>query len=278
MTKNEIIALLEAEGLSPNKTFGQNFLTGTDVIERIAAAAGVDRNDCVLEIGPGLGGLTGVILARGASLTAVEIDAGLCRYLRKFFGGTDRFTLVHADFLKADIPGRFNKVVANLPYYCASEIIFRCAEKYDPDLICVMIQKEMARRIASGPGDADYGAMTVMLSYMYGARTAFDVPPSSFHPAPDVTSTIVVLTRREREEMSAAERELFTRLVKGAFWGRRKTFVKACSSSPHISLDRAILLDALRSLGINDAARGEQLSFRQYIGIARAIIPRKGLA
>jgi 16S rRNA (adenine1518-N6/adenine1519-N6)-dimethyltransferase len=278
MTKNEIISLLEAEGLSPNKSFGQNFLTGTDIVERIADAAGVDINDDVLEIGPGLGELTSVILARGASLTAVEIDAGLCRYLRKRFESIDRFKLVHADFLKIDLPGRFNKIVANLPYYCASEIIFLCAEKYDPDLICVMIQKEMARRIASGPGDADYGAMTVMLSFMYHARTAFDVPPSSFYPAPDITSTVVVLERRERETISAEERELFARLVKGAFWGRRKTFVKACSSSPHIALDRAILLDALRALGINDAVRGEQLSFRQYIEIARAIIPQKGLA
>ncbi len=272
MNRHDIIEILKKEGLSPNKMFGQNFLINKTITDRIVAAARVNECDKVIEIGPGLGELTEAILSAGCSLLCVEINAGLFRVVSKRFADNPNFQIIHSDFLKTGNLGSFNKVVANLPYYCASEILFSCAEKYNPELMCIMIQREMAERIVSSPGDESYGAMTVMLSHMYSSKIAFNVPPSSFFPQPDVTSSVVIMERRTADDLSSEERELFGKLVKGAFWGRRKTLMKACSSSPHVAIDKRILLDAVRSLGLNDAVRGEELSPGQFIALARFIL------
>jgi 16S rRNA (adenine1518-N6/adenine1519-N6)-dimethyltransferase len=276
MNKQQVLELLKSEGLSPNKMFGQNFLINKDITSRIVKAAEVTADDHVLEIGPGLGELTEVILAEGCSLMSVEIDAGLFRVVSKRFADNSRFTVMHSDFLKTENLGSFNKVVANLPYNCASEILFNCAEKYNPDLMCIMIQKEMAERIVSSPGESSYGAMTVMLSYLYSSKIAFNVPPSSFFPMPDITSSVIVMRKLQADNLSETERSLFGKIVKGAFWGRRKTMVKACSTSPHVTIDKRILLDAIRSIGLNDSIRGESLSTEQFIAITRFIISSQG--
>jgi 16S rRNA (adenine1518-N6/adenine1519-N6)-dimethyltransferase len=275
MTRKEIIQFLKDNTLSPNKRLGQNFLCDATVTTRIIQAAEISASDSVLEIGPGLGELTSMLLETGCSLTSVEIDSGLHRYLAQKIIGHGRFTLVHADFLKTEKLGSFNKIAANLPYYCASEILFKCSEEYSPDLMCVMLQKEMAERIVSKPGTESYGAMTVMLAAKYSADIAFDVSPTSFYPSPDVTSSVLVLRRSQTVQLTADEFSIFALLVKSSFWGRRKTLVKSCSSSPHHKFERAILLDALSSLGLNDSIRGEALSVDQFASIARIITKAK---
>jgi 16S rRNA (adenine1518-N6/adenine1519-N6)-dimethyltransferase len=275
MTRKEIIQFLKDHTLSPNKRLGQNFLCDARVTAQIISAAEISSADSVLEIGPGLGELTTMLLDTGCSLTSVEIDSGLHRYLGERLTGHSNFRLIHADFLKTEQLGSFNKIAANLPYYCASEILFKCAEEYSPNIMCVMLQKEMAERIVSKPGTESYGAMTVMLAAKYSSSVAFDVPPASFFPSPDVTSSVLVMRRSQSIALSAKEFTIFALLVKSAFWGRRKTLVKSCSSSPHHKFERAILLDALSSLGLNDAIRGEALSVDQFAEIARIITKAK---
>jgi 16S rRNA (adenine1518-N6/adenine1519-N6)-dimethyltransferase len=275
MTRKEIIHFLNDNTLSPNKRLGQNFLCDATVTARIISAAEIISDDSVLEIGPGLGELTTALLDTGCTLTSVEIDSGLFRYLVERLNGHSELSLVHADFLKTEKLGSFNKIAANLPYYCASEILFKCAEEYSPDLMCVMLQKEMAERIVSKPGTESYGAMTVMLAAKYTSAIAFDASPASFYPSPDVTSSILVMRRSQTIALTSNEFVIFALLVKSAFWGRRKTLVKSCSSSPHHKFERAILLDALSSLGLNDAIRGEALSVDQFAAIARIICKAK---
>jgi 16S rRNA (adenine1518-N6/adenine1519-N6)-dimethyltransferase len=275
MTRKEIIQFLKDSALSPNKRLGQNFLCDSRVTSQITHAAEISSNDSVLEIGPGLGELSEMLLDTGCMLTAVEIDSGLHRYLSEKIKERANFTLIHADFLKTEKLGSFNKIAANLPYYCASEILFKCAEEYSPDLMCVMLQKEMAERIVSKPGTESYGAMTVMLAAKYSSEISFDVHPASFYPSPDVTSSVLLMRRSQTMHLSQIEFSIFALLVKSAFWGRRKTLVKSCSSSPHHKFDRAILLDALSSLGLNDAIRGEALSVEQFAEIARIITKAK---
>lgn len=271
MTRTEIIQILKNSQLSPNKRLGQNFLCDQNITEKIIRTANITQTDNVLEIGPGLGELTGAILSTGCSLTSVEIDAGLYAFLSDAYKDRPLFTLIHADFLKNEIPGSFNKITANLPYYCASEILFRCSELYAPDIICVMLQKEMAERITAVPGTPEYGAMTVMLSIAYQSTIAFHVPSSSFHPVPDVTSSVLIMNRLPTHNMNPYHEKILSLIVKSAFWGRRKTLVKSCSSSPHLKIERALLLDALSILGLNDAVRGETLSPQHFIELSRII-------
>jgi 16S rRNA (adenine1518-N6/adenine1519-N6)-dimethyltransferase len=271
MNKKEVLDLLTENGLSPNKMYGQNFLIQEDISRKIVEAAGIVGSDTVLEIGPGLGELTGMILEKGCALTAVEIDSGLYSLLTKKFSNNKNLTLIHNDFLKMEKSGAFNKVVSNLPYSCASEILFNVSGKYYPELLCVMVQREMAERIISDPGTPEYGAMTVMLSSIYESRIAFHVQPTSFFPRPDVVSSVVIFTKKQLPPLMADQKILFSKLVKSAFWGRRKTLVKACSSSPHLQLDKAILLDALSLLGVNVAVRGEELSSAQFMELAKII-------
>ena len=156
MTRQGIITILETEGLSPNKMFGQNFLCDNNITDKIINAANPAAVDSILEVGPGLGELTSKLSERCNHITAVEIDSGLFRFLSHKFAEDNRVTLIHDDFLKAHLSGSFNKVIANLPYYCASEILFKCTEDYSPSTICVMLQKEMAERIcAKHSGSAD---------------------------------------------------------------------------------------------------------------------------
>lgn len=271
MTRKEITKILEEYSLSPNKKLGQNFLSDGNIADRIIETSRVSPSDRVLEIGPGLGELTGKLLETGCFLTSVEIDSGMHRFLADEYSSYGNFTLVHADYLKTGIPGPFSKVISNLPYCCSSEILFKCAGEYFPDLICVMLQKEMAERIISRPGTASYGAMTVMLGIRYSSTIAFSVKPSSFYPAPEVTSSVLLMKRSGDIKLSDSEFSVFSSIVKSSFWGRRKTFVKACSSSPHAGFDRTIILDALGCIGINDSVRGESLSIEQFARLARII-------
>jgi len=275
MTRQGIITILETEGLRPNKMFGQNFLCDNNITDKIINAANPAAVDSILEVGPGLGELTSKLSERCNHITAVEIDSGLFRFLSHKFAEDNRVTLIHDDFLKAHLSGSFNKVIANLPYYCASEILFKCTHEYSPSTICVMLQKEMAERICAKHGTESYGAMTVALEYYYDSQIAFHVSNASFYPRPDVTSSVLLLNRRSKFDLDANEQRIFSLLVKGSFWGRRKTFVKACSSSPHIAVNRTILLDALARFNMNATIRGEDLTVHQFVDLARFIATQK---
>jgi 16S rRNA (adenine1518-N6/adenine1519-N6)-dimethyltransferase len=269
MNLSRIRAISEEYGLRPNKRLGQNFLVSAAVRDRIIGAVSPTSSDRVLEIGPGLGALTEMLADRAGRVTAVEIDAGFVRYLRDRFAGRAALRLVHGDILKEELADDFTVIVSNLPYYCATEILFRIA-RYSAPRAFVMVQKELAGRMAARPGTKLYGALTVTLGLYYEHRLLFNVPRSAFHPRPEVTSSFVMMERRARIPLDGAAIDAFHDLVRSAFWGRRKTIAKALAESPHLRLGRAAADRLLDSAGIDGSRRGEELDRDEFIEVARA--------
>jgi 16S rRNA (adenine1518-N6/adenine1519-N6)-dimethyltransferase len=256
-------------GLSPNKRLGQNFLVSDDVRDKIIDAIGVATDDRILEIGPGLGAMTERLVPVAEGVTAVEVDAGMSRVLADRFGAEKNFRLIHSDFLKLDLADTFTKIVSNLPYYCASEILFHVA-RYSAPHVYVLLQKEMAERIAAMPGTRAYGALSVTLGFYYEPRVMFKVSREAFYPRPEVTSSFVRLVRKGRLPLGDGETELFHLIVKSAFWGRRKTMLKALSDSPHLDIGREIAAEVLKHAAIAPGIRGEDLGLDSFVSLARA--------
>lgn len=276
MTKREVLDILSSISLAPNKKLGQNFLILENFVRKIVDSASLSKDMSVCEIGPGLGALSRVIAPECRELSCVEIDAGFAAYLTQYFAATPNVRILHQDFLKMKAYPKSDVVISNLPYYCASEILFVIAREISPVRICAMMQKEMAERIVAKPGSEHYGAMTVTLSYYYTPSVQFNVPPSAFYPQPDVVSTVVLFTRVETNALSRDETALFHALVKSAFWGRRKTVSKALSSSPHLRIPKELLSGSLEAAGIDAAARGETLSLDDYIRLTTILFSRTG--
>jgi len=277
MNKKEVTGILEQLSLSPNKKLGQNFLILQEFSQRIVDAAEIRPGDAVLEIGPGLGALTGIMAQMPVDLSCIEIDAGYYRFLTEKFSQNRNVHIIHSDFLKCTEFDPADVVVSNLPYYCASEILFTIARKISPRTICGMMQKEMAQRITAPAGSEHYGAMTVSLSYYYTAQTAFSVPPSAFFPQPDVISSVVVFTRKNDSALQAQELELFHTLIRSAFWGRRKTIFKAVTSAPHLACSKQTADEILSAAGIPRETRGEQLTLDNYICLTKELFKRDGI-
>lgn len=269
MNLTEAKEIIGRYGLSPNKRLGQNFLVSRDMRDKMIDMIGVATDDRVLEIGPGLGALTERLVPAAESVTAVEVDSGLSRFLADRFGAEASFRLIHSDFLKLDLADTFTKVVSNLPYYCASEILFHVA-RFSAPHVYVLLQKEMAERIVAVPGSKTYGALTVTLGFYYEPKVLFRVSKESFYPRPEVTSSFVRLVRKSRLPVDGGEIELFHLVVKSAFWGRRKTMIKALSESPHLETGREIAARVLEHAGINPGVRGEDLGLESFVALARA--------
>lgn len=269
MNKALILEIAEKYNLAPNKKLGQNFLINDQIINRIVDVCIPDGED-ILEIGPGLGSISEGLARRGGTYTAVEIDSGFYRYLTDLFKENDNVRIIHADFLKSQPEDRFSVIVSNLPYYCASEILFTIAEKFRADNVYVMMQKEMGERLVSKPGSAAYGAMTVTLSYYYSIEHLFYVPPDSFYPRPEVKSSFLAL-RKKKRILKPEDEELFHLLVKSVFWGRRKTLLKAAADSPHLNYSRSFLEHVLNQCAIKGDLRGESLGLDDFIKITEKI-------
>ena len=269
MKVSEIKQVIAEYGLHPNKKLGQNFLVSDDFLNRIMIAMDISAGDRVLEIGPGLGALTERLVERAGHVTAVEIDSGFSRFLSGRLGARGNFSLVHGDFLKCPPDGPFTKIVSNLPYYCSSEMLFAMTS-YDARFAYVMLQKELADRIVALPGESAYGALSVTLGLYYETEVICRVPRESFYPRPEVTSSFLRLTRRASLELDGAGREAFHALVKSAFWGRRKTLLRALSDSPHLSLGRKDAAAILAEAGLDGGRRGEELDRGSFAALARA--------
>ncbi|MCX7678074.1 MAG: 16S rRNA (adenine(1518)-N(6)/adenine(1519)-N(6))-dimethyltransferase RsmA [Spirochaetes bacterium] len=273
MNKNKIQEILTREKIHPNKRLGQHFLINEKIAEKISSQNGIEMGKRILEIGAGLGALTTHLVAKGAVVTVVEIDAGLCRYLDKCFNGN--VELYHADFLKIMLPDHFSLCVSNLPYYCASEIIFKLAEQYSMPVVYALVQKEMAQRLQAPCGTKQYGAMTVSLSLYFHTQHLFDVNPSAFYPKPDVVSSLL---RFERKDClpNCDIIQAFHKIVKAAFWGRRKPLVNSLSRSPYLFLKKEQAHAICESAHINPWTRAEELDMESFLKLASAfkrIIP-----
>ena len=259
----------------PRKRLGQHFLTDNNVIARIVESAMIVPGEGVLEIGPGTGNLTAALLDAGARVTAVEIDTRLAARLEEVFKGVDAFTIVTGDILKisfADLltaPDSPLKVVANLPYNISAPILFKfLGEKRAFTTLVVMLQKEVATRISSGPGTKAYGILSVLLGVYYDIEKEFDVSRSSFSPPPKVDSTVITLRTLDAPRVEVTDYARFVSVVKTAFSTRRKMLQN--SLKPLVA-DKEALLAAFAAASIDPKRRAETLTMAEFSALVTAL-------
>lgn len=276
---NYIHDLLARHGFRFSKSLGQNFLTASWVPEDIAESALLDENTGVLEIGAGVGCLTRELSARAGKVVCVELDRALEPILAETLIGCKNVEMVYGDILKQNIPalvaeklnGLRPVVCANLPYNVTSPLLTALIEAGCFESITVMIQREVARRICSKPGTADYGAFGIFVQWYEEPELLFDVPPSCFVPQPKVTSSVIRLKRREEHPAEVKDEKLMFRIIRAAFNQRRKTLVNAISSQlGEITKDQAER--ALAECGYDPRIRGEVLGISGFAKISDKIL------
>lgn len=267
------IEIIQKYQFAFQKKFGQNFLIDTRVLEKIISAAGITKEDCVLEIGPGIGTMTQYLAESAGQVVAVEIDTNLLPILDETLKGYDNVTVINNDILKVDINqlveeynhGRPIKVVANLPYYITTPIIMGLFESSVPiDNITVMVQKEVADRMQVGPGSKDYGALSLAVQYYAEPYIVANVPPNCFIPRPNVGSAVIRLTRYQEPPVKAADPALMFKLIRASFNQRRKTLLNGLNNSPELAFTKEQIAGALEALGLPAAVRGEALTLAQF--------------
>lgn len=256
------------------KKFGQNFLIDTHVLDKIIRAAGITKDDLVLEIGPGIGTLTQYLCENAGRVIAVEIDRMLIPILKEdTLSQYDNVEIINDDILKVDIKklveekngGRPIKVVANLPYYITTPIVMALLEQELPiDNITVMVQKEVAERMKASPGTKDYGALSLAVQYRADTYIAANVPPNCFMPRPQVGSCVIRLTKKSEPPVSVKSSELMFKLIRAAFNQRRKTLLNALSNSPEVPYNKEEILDAIIKAKLKETVRGEVLGLEEF--------------
>ena len=261
------------------KRFGQNFLIDSHVLDKIVNAAGITQEDCVLEIGPGIGTMTQYLAEHAGRVVAVEIDANLLPILADTLKDYSNVTVINEDILKVDMnrlvkeynQGRPIKVVANLPYYITTPIIMGLFESNVPiENITVMVQKEVADRMQVGPGSKDYGALSLAVQYYASPYIVANVPPNCFIPRPNVGSAVIRLTRYQEPPVQVKDTKLMFRLIRASFNQRRKTLQNGLNNSPELSFTKEQIAGVIESLGLPPAVRGEALTLEQFAALANA--------
>ena len=277
---HEVRALLNRHGFRFSKSMGQNFLVADWVPRDIAAAGGGDGTCGVLEIGPGIGCLTRELCRRAARVVSVELDPALPPVLAETMAGAENFTLISGDILKLDIPrlvdehfqGLTPLVCANLPYNVASPILGALVETGRFETITVMVQREVALRLAAKPGTGDYGALSVYMQYHTQPEILFDVPPECFLPAPKVTSSVIrCRVRKEPAVSTACGEDFFFRTVKGAFALRRKTLCNSLCTAFGSQLGKDGVTAAVVRCGLSPTVRGEALGLEDFAALADSL-------
>lgn len=255
------------------KKFGQNFLIDTHVLEKIIDSSGVTKDDFVLEIGPGIGTMTQYLCERAREVMAVEIDDKLIPILADTLSAYDNVTVVNEDILKLDIDqiarehnnGKPIKVVANLPYYITTPIIMGLFESHVPvDSITVMVQKEVADRMQTGPGSKDYGALSLAVQYYAKPEIVANVPPNCFMPRPKVGSAVIRLTRHQNPPVTAKDEKLMFRIIRASFNQRRKTLANGLKNSQELNYTKEQVEAAITECGLPLNIRGEALTLEQF--------------
>lgn len=255
------------------KKFGQNFLIDTHVLEKIISAAGITKNDCVLEIGPGIGTMTQYLAENAGYVVAVEIDRNLIPILKETLADYDNVTVINEDILRVDIKalaeeyngGKPIKVVANLPYYITTPIIMGLFESGVPiDNITVMVQKEVADRMKEGPGSKDYGALSLAVQYYAEPEIVANVPPNCFIPRPNVGSAVIRLTRHKEMPVEVKDPALMFKIIRASFNQRRKTLQNGLGNAPELPYTKEQIAAAIAEMGLTPTIRGEALSLAQF--------------
>ena len=274
--------LLAEHGFHFSKAKGQNFLIAPWVPESIAEQAGVNQSAGVLEIGPGIGPLTQQLALRAGKVCAVEVDTRLAPILKQTVGEFDNLEILWGDVLKQDIPalvaekfgGLRPMACANLPYYITSPILTALLEAECFESVTVMVQKEVAQRIAAQPGSADYSAFTVFCQYYATPEILFDVPAHCFLPQPKVTSAVIHLRTRQEKPWDIADPEIFFRTVRASFAMRRKKLSNGLASG-FPELGKTGAAEVIQAAGFDANVRGETLSIPEFARIANEICNRK---
>ena len=255
------------------KKFGQNFLIDAHVLEKIISAAGITKDDCVLEIGPGIGTMTQYLAENAGHVVAVEIDRNLIPILKETLADYDNVTVINEDILRVDIKalaeeyndGKPIKVVANLPYYITTPIIMGLFESGVPiDNITVMVQKEVADRMKEGPGSKDYGALSLAVQYYAEPEIVANVPPNCFIPRPNVGSAVIRLTRHKEMPVEVKDPALMFKIIRASFNQRRKTLQNGLGNASELPYTKEQIAAAIAAMGLTPTIRGEALSLAQF--------------
>ena len=274
----ETMFILKKYNISANKSLGQNFLINDEVIQRTIDAANITNKDLIIEIGPGLGTLTNLLLEKAKKVIAIELDNRMVNILKERFELYNNFEIIYDDVLKVDLKNIIEKekrengietvkIVANLPYYITTPIIMKLLEdKLDIESITVMVQKEVADRLTAIPGEKKAGAITYSVNYYCEAENVVEVPKESFVPAPEVESGVIKLILRDKAPVELKDEDKFFKLIKVSFMQRRKTFLNGVSNSGLVEKQK--LKDILEELQISENVRGENLSLEQFAQIA----------
>lgn len=275
-------AVLERHGFTFKKSFGQNFLTDTNILQKIVDTAEIDKNVNVIEIGPGIGALTEFLAENAAEVMAFEIDDRLIPILADTLRDFDNVKVINEDVLKSDLQSRIKeftnpdlpiKVVANLPYYITTPILMHLIESKIPFAeFVVMMQKEVADRISAEPNTKAYGSLSIAVQYYMTAKVAFVVPRTVFVPAPNVDSAILKMTRREQPLVQVKDEDFFFRVSKISFVHRRKTLWNNLTSHfGKADETKAKLEQTLEIAEIKPSIRGEALSIAEFAKLADAL-------
>lgn len=278
-TKNTL-EILQKYQFTFQKKFGQNFLVDKNILEKIIDAAQITENDCVLEIGPGIGTMTQYLAERAKSVVAVEIDKHLIPVLQETLSSYNNVTVINEDILKVDINqiveerngGSPIKVVANLPYYITTPIIMALFESHVAlQSITIMVQKEVADRMQAGPGTKDYGALSLAVQYYAKPEIIVKVPASCFLPRPTVDSTVIRLTKYAVPVASVTDEAYLFAIIRASFSQRRKTLVNGLANAGNLGVEKTEVSDALAQMGLSPTVRGETLTLEQFTELSNCL-------
>lgn len=277
------IEVLQKYDFTFQKKFGQNFLIDTHVLDKIISAAHITKEDMVLEIGPGIGTMTQYLAEAAGKVIAVEIDKNLIPILSDTLSEYQNVRIINEDVLKLDLRkladeenrGKAIKVVANLPYYITTPIIMGLFENHVPvESITVMVQKEVADRMQTGPGSKDYGALSLAVQYYAEPYIVANVPPNCFMPRPKVGSAVIRLTRHKEPPVEVKDEKLMFDIIRASFNQRRKTLANGLNNSDKITCSKEIITEAIEKLGKGPSVRGEALSLQEFASLSNDIFER----
>ncbi|MGN0369067.1 MAG: 16S rRNA (adenine(1518)-N(6)/adenine(1519)-N(6))-dimethyltransferase RsmA [Butyrivibrio sp.] len=278
--RTNTLEIINKYGFAFQKKYGQNFLIDSGIVEKIVRESGVTGEDFVLEIGPGIGTMTQLLCENAREVAAVEIDSKLIPILNETLAGYDNVTVINEDILKVDINrlaaekngGRPIKVVANLPYYITTPIIMGLFESHVPiDSITVMVQKEVADRMQTGPGSKDYGALSLVVQYYAKPKIVLNVPPECFMPRPNVGSAVIRLIKHDTNPVEVKDEGLMFKIIRASFNQRRKTLVNSLKNSPELNFSKEDIEAAIEKMGKNPSVRGETFTLQEFAGLSNLL-------
>ena len=275
------IEVLQKYNFNFQKKFGQNFLIEPRVLERIIGAAEITKDDMVLEIGPGIGTMTQYLCELARKVVAVEIDQNLIPILEDTLKEYDNITIINQDILKLDLmelvtrenEGKPVKVVANLPYYITTPIVMGLLEKHVPIAsITIMVQKEVADRMQTGPGSKDYGALSLAVQYYAKPEIVANVPPNCFIPRPKVGSAVIRLSLYEKPPVEVKDESMMFRFIRASFNQRRKTLQNGISNDPTLPYGKEDVKEALLAMGKSETVRGETFTLEDFASFTNFLL------